>query len=234
MNMNPWTTVQSQARAEYDMGLRAYMLQVFNYMTLALGISGVVSYGVGISPELMMAIWGSPIKWVVMFAPLIMALIMGFGINSMSTHTAKICLAVFAGLMGLSLSSIFAVYTMASIAQVFFISAATFGTTALWGYTTKRDLSNFGSILMMGLFGLIIAGVVNIFLQSSVLQMACSAIGVLIFVGFTAYDMQQIKDTYYVVDGDDRDKAGVLGALNLYLDFVNIFVSLLQLMGDRK
>ena len=118
MNMNPWTTVQSQARAEYDMGLRAYMLQVFNYMTLALGISGVVSYGVGISPELMMAIWGSPIKWVVMFAPLIMALIMGFGINSMSTHTAKICLAVFAGLMGLSLSSIFAVYTMASIAQV--------------------------------------------------------------------------------------------------------------------
>ena len=232
--MNPWTTVQSQARAEYDMGLRAYMLQVFNYMTLALGISGVVSYGVGISPELMMAIWGSPIKWVVMFAPLVMALVMGFGINSMSTHTARICLAVFAGLMGLSLSSIFAVYTMASIGQVFFISAATFGTTALWGYTTKRDLSNMGSLLMMGLFGLIIAGVVNIFLQSSVLQMACSAIGVLIFVGFTAYDMQQIKDAYYAVDGDDRDKAGVLGALNLYLDFVNIFVNLLQLMGDRK
>ena len=232
--MNPWTTVQSQARAEYDMGLRAYMLQVFNYMTLALGISGVVSYGVGISPELMMAIWGSPIKWVVMFAPLIMVLLMGFGINSMNTHTAKICLAVFAGLMGLSLSSIFAVYTMASIAQVFFISAATFGTTALWGYTTKRDLSNMGSLLMMGLFGLIIAGLVNIFLQSSILQMACSAIGVLIFVGFTAYDMQQIKDAYYTVDGDDRDKAGVLGALNLYLDFVNIFVNLLQLMGDRK
>lgn len=232
--MNPWTDVQSQARAEYDMGLRAYMLQVFNYMTLALGISGVVSYGVGISPELMMAIWGSPIKWVVMFAPLIMVLLMGFGINSMSTHTAKICLAVFAGLMGLSLSSIFAVFTMASIAQVFFISAATFGTTALWGYTTKRDLSNMGSLLMMGLFGLIIAGLVNIFLQSSILQMACSAIGVLIFVGFTAYDMQQIKDAYYTVDGDDRDKAGVLGALNLYLDFVNIFVNLLQLMGDRK
>ena len=232
--MNPWTTVQSQARAEYDLGLRAYMLQVFNYMTLALGISGAVSYGVGISPELMMAIWGSPIKWVVMLAPIGMVLLISFGINSMSTYTAKICLAVFAGLMGLSLSSIFAVYTMASIAQVFFISAATFGTTALWGYTTKRDLSNFGSILMMGLFGLIIAGVVNIFLQSSVLQMACSAIGVLIFVGFTAYDMQQIKDTYYAVDGDDRDKAGVLGALNLYLDFVNIFVNLLQLMGDRK
>jgi FtsH-binding integral membrane protein len=232
--MNPWTDVQSQARAEYDMGLRAYMLSVFNYMTMALGISGVVAYGVGMSPEMMIAIWGSPLKWVVMLAPLGMVLLMGFGINSMSVHTAKLCLAVFAGLMGLSLSSIFAVFTMASIGQVFFISAATFGTTALWGYTTKRDLSNMGSILMMGLFGLIIAGLVNIFLQSSALQMACSAIGVLIFVGFTAYDMQQIKEVYYAVGGEERDKAGVLGALNLYMDFVNIFTSLLQLMGDRK
>jgi FtsH-binding integral membrane protein len=233
--MNPWTTTaQAQAQAEYDLGLRAYMLQVFNYMTLALGISGVVAYGVGISPDLMMAIWGSPLKWVVLLAPLGMALLMGFGINSMSTHTAKICLTVFAGLMGLSLSSIFAVFTMASIAQVFFISATTFGTTALWGYTTKRDLSNMGSFLMMGMFGLIIAGLVNIFLQSSALQMACSAIGVLIFVGFTAYDMQQIKDAYYAAYGDERDKAGVIGALNLYMDFVNIFINLLQLMGDRK
>jgi len=218
----------------YDQGLRSYLLQVFNYMTMALGISGVVAYTVGISPELMMAIWGSPIKWVVMLAPLGMAFFMSFSFSSMSTHTAKICLAVFAGLMGLSLSSIFAVFTMASIAQVFFISAATFGTTALWGYTTKRDLSNMGSFLMMGLIGIVIAGLVNIFLQSSALQMVCSALGVVIFVGFTAYDMQQIKDTYFNVDGDDRDKAGVFGALNLYLDFVNIFTSLLQLMGDRK
>lgn len=218
----------------YDSGLRSYLLQVFNYMTMALGISGVVAYGVGMTPELMMAIWGTPLKWVVILAPLGMALLMGFGINSMSSHTAKICLAFFAGLMGLSLSSIFAVFTMASIGQVFLITAATFGTTALWGYTTKRDLSNFGSILMMGLFGLIIAGLVNMFLQSSALQLACSAIGVLIFVGFTAYDMQQIKDVYYVVDGEERDKAGVLGALNLYMDFVNIFVNLLHLIGDRK
>jgi FtsH-binding integral membrane protein len=232
--MNPWTTAQAQTQVDYDLGLRAYMLQVFNYMTLALGISGVVAYGVGISPDLMMAIWGSPLKWVVLLAPLGMALLMSFGINSMSTHTAKICLAVFAGLMGLSLSSIFAVFTMASIAQVFFISATTFGTTALWGYTTKRDLSNMGSFLMMGMFGLIIAGLVNMFLQSSALQMACSAIGVLIFVGFTAYDMQQIKETYYAAYGDERDKAGVIGALNLYMDFVNIFINLLQLMGDRK
>lgn len=232
--MDPWIAAQVQARAEYDQGLRAYLLQVFNYMTMALGISGVVAYGVGSSPEALMAIWGSPIKWLVMLAPLGMALLMGFGINSMSSYMAKVCLAIFAGLMGLSLSSIFAVFTMASIAQVFFISAATFGTTALWGYTTKRDLSNMGSFLMMGLFGIIIAGLVNIFLQSSALQMVCSAIGVLIFVGFTAYDMQQIKDTYYVLDGEDREKAGVLGALNLYLDFVNIFVNLLQLIGDRK
>ena len=218
----------------YDLGLRSYLLQVFNHMTLALGISGVVAYAVGITPELMLAIWASPIKWVVMLAPLGMALFMSYSFSSMSTHTAKICLAVFAGLMGLSLSSIFAVYTMASISQVFFISAATFGTTALWGYTTKRDLSNMGSFLMMGLIGIVIAGLVNIFLQSSALQMVCSALGVIIFVGFTAYDMQQIKDTYYNVDGDDRDKAGLFGALNLYLDFVNIFTSLLSLMGDRK
>ena len=232
--MDPWIAAQVQARTEYDQGLRAYLLQVFNYMTMALGVSGLIAYGVGSSPEALMAIWGSPIKWLVILAPLGMALLMGFGINSMSSYMAKVCLAIFAGLMGLSLSSIFAVFTMASIAQVFFISAATFGTTALWGYTTKRDLSNMGSFLMMGLFGIIIAGLVNVFLQSSALQMVCSAIGVLIFVGFTAYDMQQIKDTYHVLDGDDREKAGVLGALNLYLDFVNIFINLLQLIGDRK
>lgn len=220
--------------SSYDLGLRSYLLQVFNYMTMALAISGVVAYGVGISPELMMAIWSTPVKWLVMLAPLGMALIIGFGINSMSSYMAKICLAIFAAIMGLSLSSIFAVFTMASITQVFFISAATFGTTALWGYTTKRDLSNMGSFLMMGLIGLMIAGLVNMFLQSTALQFVCSAIGVLIFVGFTAYDMQQIKDVYYVVDGEEREKAGILGALNLYLDFVNIFVNLLQLIGDRK
>lgn len=218
----------------YDQGLRSYLLQVFNYMTMALGISGLIAYGIGTSPEALMAIWGGPLKWLVMLAPVGMALGMGFLIDKMSAHAAKICLSVFAALMGLSLSSIFAVYTLASIAQVFFISAATFGTTALWGYTTKRDLSNFGSFLMMGLIGLIIAGLVNIFLQSSALQFVCSAIGVLIFVGLTAYDMQQIKSHYYQFYGEELEKAGVFGALSLYLDFVNIFVNLLQLMGDRK
>lgn len=219
---------------DYDLGLRSYLLQVFNYMTVALGVSGLIAYGVGTSPTALAAIWGSPIKWLVMLAPIGMALGMGFLMDRMSAHTARICLVVFAALMGLSLSSIFAVFTMASIAQVFFISATTFGTTALWGYTTKRDLSNMGTFLMMGLIGLIIAGLVNMFLQSSALQMACSAIGVLIFVGFTAYDMQQIKDGYYTAHGEELEKTGVMGALNLYLDFVNIFVNLLQLMGDRK
>lgn len=218
----------------YDQGLRSYLLQVFNYMTMALGVSGLIAYGIGSSPEALMAIWGSNIKWLVMLAPVGMALGMSFLMESMSAYAAKICLAIFAALMGLSLSSIFAVFTMASIAQVFFISAATFGTTALWGYTTKRDLSNFGSFLMMGLIGLVIAGLVNIFLQSSALQFVCSAIGVLIFVGFTAYDMQQIKNYYFGLYGEELEKAGVFGALNLYLDFVNIFVNLLQLMGDRK
>jgi FtsH-binding integral membrane protein len=231
---NPWIATETSPYQYYDAGLRKYLLSVFNYMTMALGISGIVAYAVGISPELMQAIWGSPLKWLVMLAPIGMALAIGFLINDMKTHTAKLCLAIFAGLMGLSLSSIFAVFTMASISQVFFISAATFGTTAIWGYTTKRDLSNFGSFLMMGLIGIVIAGLVNIFLQSSVLQMVCSALGVVIFVGFTAYDMQQIKQAYYETVGEEREKSGVIGALNLYLDFVNIFTSLLNLIGDRK
>ena len=234
--MDPWTTAQSQspAHAEYDLGLRAYLLQVFNYMTIALGISGFTAFMLGSSPELMMTFFGGPQKWFFMLAPLGMAIFMGFMISSLSPSTARILLYIYAGLMGISLSPIFLVFKLGSIAQVFFISAATFGSTALWGYTTRRDLSNMGSFLMMGLFGLIIAGLVNMFLQSSALQMACSAIGVLIFVGFTAYDMQQIKETYHAVVGEDRDRAGVMGALNLYMDFINIFINLLQLIGDRK
>jgi FtsH-binding integral membrane protein len=141
----------------------------------------------------------------------------------------------FSALMGLSLSSIFMIFKLGSIANVFFISAATFGATALYGYTTKRDLSSMGSFLMMGAIGLMIAGVVNLFLQSSVMAFAISVIGVLIFVGFTAYDMQDIKEKYYELNDDEEiRKAGIFGALNLYLDFINIFVNLLQLLGDRK
>lgn len=232
--MNPWTNIASERQVDYDLGLRSYLLQVFNYMTVALSLSGLIAYGIGTSPEMLKAIWGSDIKWLVMLAPVGMAFWMGFSADTMSSQTLRVCLMVFASLMGMSLSVIFAVFTMASIAQVFFISAATFGTTALWGYTTKRDLSNMGSFLMMGLFGLIIAGLVNIFLQSSAMQMVISAFGVLIFVGFTAYDMQTIKELYYTVSGEDREKAGILGAMNLYLDFVNIFTNLLELIGEKK
>ena len=219
----------------YDNGLRTYLLGVFNHMSIALFISGFVSAYVGLHTELAQMIWGTAFKWVAIFAPLAFVLLFTFAANSISSSTAKIMLYVFAALMGLSISSIFLIYKLGSIFQVFFISSATFGATALYGYTTKRDLSSMGSFLMMGLIGLVIAGVVNIFLQSSVMAFVISIIGVLIFVGFTAYDMQSIKEQYYELHDDEEiRKAGIFGALNLYMDFVNIFINLLQLLGDRK
>jgi FtsH-binding integral membrane protein len=204
-------------------------------MGIALLISAVVSAYIGLSPEIGAAIWGTPFKWVAIFAPLAFVFLFSYMADSMSSGTARTMLYVFAGLMGLSLSSIFMIFKLGSIANVFFISAATFGATALYGYTTKRDLSSMGSFLMMGAIGLMIAGVVNLFLQSSVMAFAISVIGVLIFVGFTAYDMQDIKEKYYELNDDEEiRKAGIFGALNLYLDFINIFVNLLQLLGDRK
>lgn len=230
--MNNYDYAVSQT--QYDLGLRSYLLSVFNYMTLALMISGLVSAYIGFNTELAKVIWGTPLKWVAIFAPLGMALLMSFMADKLSVQASKVCLFVFAALMGVSISSIFMVYKLGSIAQVFFISGATFGATALYGYSTKRDLSSMGSFLMMGLIGLIIAGVVNIFLQSSMMTFVISLLGLGIFIGFTAYDMQTIKNTYYELDGEDREKAGVFGALNLYLDFVNIFISLMNLLGDRK
>jgi len=220
--------------SSYDEDLRSYLLSVFNNMSLALFISGLVSSYVGLNDNLAQAIWGTGLKWIVIFAPLIMAFGLNGMINSLSATTAKIGLYVFSALMGLSISSIFLVYQLGSILQVFFISAATFGATAIFGYTTKRDLSSLGSFLIMGLIGIIICGLVNIFLQSSVFAFAISLIALAIFIGFTAYDMQSIKETYYCSWGIDREKLGVVGALNLYLDFINIFLNMLQLLGDRK
>ena len=229
------TTTYATGAVEYDMGLRSYLLGVFNNMTIALFISGIVSAYVGLSPDLAAAIWGTPFKWVAIFAPLAFVFLFSFMASGMSSGTARIMLFCFAGLMGLSMSSIFLIYKLGSIAQVFFISGTTFGATALWGYTTKRDLSSMGSFLMMGCIGLLVAGVVNIFLQSSVMAFAISLIGVLIFVGFTAYDMQSIKQQYYdLYDDEEIRKAGIFGALNLYMDFVNIFINLLQLLGEKK
>jgi FtsH-binding integral membrane protein len=204
-------------------------------MSIALLISAVVSAYIGLSPEIGAAIWGTPFKWVAIFAPLAFVFLFSYMADSMSSSTAKTMLYCFSALMGLSLSSIFLIFKLGSIANVFFISAATFGATALYGYTTKRDLSSMGSFLMMGAIGLMIAGVVNLFLQSSIMAFVISVIGVLIFVGFTAYDMQDIKEKYYELNDDEEiRKAGIFGAMNLYMDFVNIFVNLLQLLGDRK
>jgi uncharacterized protein len=217
----------------YDRGLRSYLISVFNNMTIALIISGLVSTYVGLNQDLAQAIWGTSLKWVVIFAPLVMVFVFSSMMNSLSVIGARIGLYIFSAVMGLSISSIFLVYHLGSIIEVFFISAATFGATALYGYTTNRDLSSWSSFLIMGLLGIIICGLVNIFLHSTAFAFAISLIAVAIFIGFTAYDMQVLKQTYYN-NGEEREKLGVLGALNLYLDFINIFLNMLQLLGVRK
>lgn len=215
-------------------GLRAYLLQVYNYMAAGLALTGAVAY-YGAASGFYASIVGTPLFWVVLFAPLALVLFLGFRIERISLGVAQISFWVYAGLVGLSLSGIFLVYTGESIARVFFISAGTFAATSVYGYTTKRDLSRFGSFLFMGLAGIIIAGLVNIFLKSSALQFTISAVGVLVFVGLTAYDTQRIKAIY--VAGEERTIAGkkaILGALALYLDFLNLFLMLMQLLGNRR
>jgi FtsH-binding integral membrane protein len=228
------SVINHNTQYAYDLGLRQFMLSVYNNMTLALAISGLVSLGISMSPALMAGIWGTPLKWVVVFLPLVMSFGFAFLFEKMSAQVAQIALYVFAAAMGLSLSSIFAIYKLGSIGQVFFISAATFGAASLYGYTTKADLTKMGSFLMMGVIGLVIAGVVNLFLQSSAFAFAISCLAVLIFTGLTAYDTQEIKSHYDYTEGEEREKAGIFGALQLYMDFINIFVNLLQLIGEKK
>ncbi len=220
----------------YDSSLRAYMVQVYNFMAIALGISGAVAFLVGSSPALMQTLFGTPLVWVVMLAPLGFVFFFSYKLNSISAAKAKSYLWIYSALMGLSLASIFAVYTGVSITRVFFITASTFGAMSLYGYTTKKDLSGMGSFLMMGLFGLIIASLVNILLKSSALDFALSIIGLFIFIGLTAYDTQRIKQAYYQVAGNSElmGKAAVMGALSLYMDFINLFMMMLRFMGDRR
>ena len=223
------------ASADIDVGLRQYMLSVFNYMGLGLAITGIVAMFVASTPALYGPIFGTPLKWVVMLAPLGFVFFLGAKLPSMSVSAAQITFWLFAGVMGLSMASIFLVFTGESIARVFFITAATFGATALYGYTTKRDLSQFGSFLFMGLIGIVIASLVNIFIGSSAIQFAVSVIGVLVFTGLTAYDAQRIKETYYNVQGSDMvAKSAIMGALSLYLNFINLFTMLLQLFGQNR
>ncbi len=220
---------------QIDEGLRSYMLGIYNYMGLALAITGITAFVVASTPALATAILGSPLAFVVMFAPIGFVMFLSFRINKMSASTAQITFWAFAVVMGLSLSAIFFQFTTASIARVFFITAATFGAMSLWGYTTKRDLSGWGSFLFMGLIGIVIAAIVNIFLVSSALQFAISVIGVLVFTGLTAYDTQRIKEDYYAGDtGELVAKKSIMGALSLYLNFINLFIMMLQLFGNRE
>ena len=225
----------AQTQALFDEGLRQHMLRVYNYMALGLVITGIVAFIVGSTPALYVPIFSTPLKWVVMLAPLAFVFFFSFRIQSMSSSTAQMTFWAFCAVMGLSLASIFLVFTKTSIAQTFFITAAMFGAISLYGYTTKRDLSKMGSFLMMGLFGIIIAGIVNIFLGSSALQFAISVIGIVVFVGLTAYDTQNIKEQYSEnYDQESSQKLAVFGALSLYLNFVNLFQLLLNFTGERE
>jgi FtsH-binding integral membrane protein len=232
----------ARADAAVDQGLRAYMLRVYNLMALGVAITGVVAFASfqmafadGQLTGFGQAIFISPLKYLVMLAPFAMVLFLSFRINSMSVAAAQMTFWVYAGLMGLSLSSIMLIYTGQSIVQTFFVTAASFGALSLYGYTTKRSLSAMGSFLVMGLFGLIIASLVNIFLASSALQFAISVIGVLIFAGLTAYDTQRIKEMYFEGDGfEATGRKAIMGALTLYLDFVNLFLFMLRFLGNRN
>ncbi|MBI2236497.1 MAG: Bax inhibitor-1/YccA family protein [Magnetospirillum sp.] len=228
------TPAQAEAAA-IDVGLRQYMLRVYNFMAAGLALTGIVAMVVASSPSAMALIFGTPIKWVVLFAPLGLAFYMGAKIESMRASTAQGIFWAFAALIGVMMSSYLMMYTGASVARVFFITAASFAGLSLYGYTTRKDLSGFGSFLIMGVWGLIIASVVNIFLQSSALHFAMSVIGVLVFAGLTAYDTQKIKELYWEADGAEvAAKKSILGALTLYMDFINIFIFLMQLMGIRR
>lgn len=244
--------------AVVDEGLRAYMLRIYNYMVLGLAITGFAALGVYMLSvtgdasaaasaaarlpgglyltSIGYALFVSPLKWVVIFAPLALVFLLGFRIQNMSPATAQATFWIYAALVGVSLSVIFLVFTASSITRVFFITAASFGALSLWGYTTQRDLSGMGSFLIMGLFGVIIAMLVNIFLQSSALQFVVSVVGVLVFAGLTAWDTQRLKSEYIygAMEGDTQERAAIMGALSLYLNFINLFTMLLQLFGQRE
>ncbi|KPF78580.1 hypothetical protein IP88_03290 [alpha proteobacterium AAP81b] len=232
------------AAATYDEGLRSYMLSIYNYMASGVLLTGIVALLVASNEALLSAFFAvnarggvSPtiLGWIAMISPLAIILVMNFGMNRLSESTLKATFFGFAAVMGVSMSVIFLRYTGASIAQTFFISAATYGALSLWGYTTKRDLSAMGRFLIMGLFGILIAMIANIFIQSSSLQLAVNILGVLIFAGLTAYDTQRLRELYYDVQGSAIvGKVAILGALTMYLNFINLFQFLLQFLGDRR
>jgi FtsH-binding integral membrane protein len=251
--------------AVVDEGLRAYMLRIYNYMVLGLAITGFAALGaymVSVTGDAASAakvmrggsevavamrqgvyltpigyyLFVSPLKWVIILAPLALVFLLSFRIQSMRPTTAHIAFWAYAALVGVSLGILFLVFTHTSIVRVFFITAASFGALSLWGYTTQRDLSGFGSFLIMGLFGIIIASLVNIFLASTMMQWVISVIGVIVFAGLTAYDTQRLKNEYIygAMEGEVLERSAIMGALSLYLDFLNLFTFLLQLLGSRE
>jgi FtsH-binding integral membrane protein len=222
----------------FDAGLRSHMLSVYNYMASGVLLTGIVALGMvytGAVQSLFNSQGGmTPLAYVLMFAPLGLVFWLSFGINRMSTGTAKLVFFAYAGLLGASLSTLLLVYTGSSVAQTFFATSAAFASLSLWGYTTKKDLSGWGSFLLVGLVGLIVASIINLFWPSGPLGLAISAIGVLIFAGLTAYDTQTIKSMYFTVRGTGAEgKSAIMGALKLYLDFINMFLFLLRFMGSR-
>ncbi len=249
-NASAWGTPYAQQRsaAEVDQGLRSFMLGVYNHMIIGLAISGLVAMGTNMLATATNAagrtvltpigqmLYVSPLKWVVMLAPLAFILLFTFRADKMSASSARAMFYAFAAVMGISLSTILVVFTKGSIVQMFFVTAAAFGGLSLFGYTTKKSLSGMGSFLIMGLIGLMIASVVNLFMQSSALQFAISAIGVLVFAGLTAWDTQRLKEMYLYGEGTAEEvaKLSINGALSLYLNFINMFQMLLNLFGSRE
>ena len=247
LDFNQRSFTKTVDQSAIDEGLRAYMLKVYNYMTTGLVLTGFIAYffgkasveayvpgGVILTPVGNM-LFNSGLSFVIMLAPLGFVFYLSARINKMSTASAQITFWLFASIMGLSLASIFVQFTHSSIARVFFITAGTFGAMSLYGYTTKRDLTKLGGFLFMGLIGIIIASIVNIFFQSGMMAFVISVIGVLVFVGLTAYDTQNIKNMYYEGDSEEiGSKKALMGALKLYLDFINLFILLLQLFGQRR
>lgn len=232
-------SVHHSRSSSYDLGLRNYMIGVFNNMFIALLITGLVSFFTINSP--LLGMFFSPrggmsgLGWLVTFAPLAFVFFFSYKLMHVQTSTARLMLWGFAALMGLSLAPVFLVYTSESIARVFFITASMFAGMSIWGYTTKKDLTAMGSFLIMGLIGIIIASLVNLFMQSSAMYFVVSLLSVVIFTGLTAYDVQKIARIYQVFPaGDVKDKAAIQGALTLYLDFINLFLSMLRLFGDRR
>ena len=224
-----------QAGAVYDEGLRQHMLRVYNYMGLGLVVTGIVAFAVSSTPALYVPIFSSPLKWVVMLAPLAFVMFFSFKMQTMSAASAQMMFWAFCAVMGLSLASVFLVFTGTSIARTFFIAATMFGATSLYGYTTRRDLTQFSSFLIMGLIGVVIASLVNLFLGSTALQFAISVIGIAVFIGLTAWDTQTIKEQYAEnFDAESQQKLAVFGAFSLYLNFINIFQLLLNFTGERE